>query len=107
MPFLARRTAFVSVVFALLATLFLCCGCDRPESSHKERPDTGQNALESPSQRPANEGITIDPIVVFEEPEADTPEQAASAQLPPQEAVPPVASGTARPRVAIIIDDMG
>ena len=107
MPFLARRTAFVSVVFALLATLCLCCGCDRPESSHKERPDTGQNALESPSQRPANEGITIDPIVVFEEPEADTPEQAASAQLPPQEAVPPVASGTARPRVAIIIDDMG
>ena len=105
MPFLARRTAFVSVVFALLATLFLCCGCDRPESSHKERPDTGQNALESPSQRPANEGITIDPIVVFEEPEADTPpEQAAPAQLPPPEGVPPVAPGTARPKVATTID---
>jgi polysaccharide deacetylase 2 family uncharacterized protein YibQ len=66
-----------------------------------------EGAQESASPRPSTEGITIDPIVVFEEPDAHTPEQAAAAQFPPQEAVPPVASGSARPMVAIIIDDMG
>ena len=61
-----------------------------------------------PAQRPATEVITIDPIIVFEEPEtASKQERAATVQPDPQGQSGPDLGKPVRPKVAIIIDDMG
>jgi polysaccharide deacetylase 2 family uncharacterized protein YibQ len=61
-----------------------------------------------PAQRPAAEVRTIDPIIVFEEPETASEQERAATVLPaPQDAVRTDLGKPVRPKVAIIIDDMG
>lgn len=110
MPFAAGRTTALAAVLALLATFLLLPGCDRAEPPNKKKSGVAQHhpAPPAPAQRPTAEVITIDPMVVFEEPEADSPQEpAVPAPSATQDEVPPTTAGTERPKVAIIIDDMG
>lgn len=58
---------------------------------------------------PAKSPITIEPMVVFEEPYQPTPEEkpAPPEPAPPEKDALATGVGKQRPRVAIIIDDMG
>ena len=83
-----------------------------PASSDATAPSASQatTAITTPSPSPsANTLITIEPMVLFEEPYHPLPEEkpAQTGPATPQRAAGPDGVDRQRPRVAIIIDDMG
>ena len=84
MPFAVGRTTALAAVLALLAAFLLLPGCDRAERPQKKELGVAQNhpGTPAPAQSPTAEVITIDPMVVFEEPEADSPQEPAVPSQP-------------------------
>lgn len=123
----SRKSIGLSVVCLLWLFALPATGCRSQEASVEKKETTDRPAPPTvqttspgaspasiptalpPAPSPANNPITIEPMVVFEEPYQPALEEKPAAPEPvpagKEPAIPGV--GRQRPRVAIIVDDMG
>ena len=104
----SRRYSLALFLFLLLTLALTSCRSPDPSTEHKDK--TGKSSSSAPATPgpPASEPISIEPIVVFEEPDTPTYEgdlHIAPAQITDRKETYP--EEKKKPRIAIIIDDMG
>lgn len=91
----------------LLLTSLLLFSCRSSEPPAETKPSGSKTARTTPPPLPAA-SVSIGPLIVFEEPDLPTPEAAILTPPPlPKDAERLPVGGKKRPRIAIIIDDMG
>jgi polysaccharide deacetylase 2 family uncharacterized protein YibQ len=99
------KAAAIAILLCLLFVLVLF-GCRSSEPQTKKKTD--EVALTT-TERPPTTSISIEPVIVFEEPGLPLPEEASVPLVKPirQDRKQSAAHSHTLPRIAIIIDDMG
>ena len=106
--FFTQARFFLLIVLVLLPSILTCCRSPEPTPSTTEQQGEKPGFAAPVQSVPPTEPIIINPIVVFEEPNLPSVEEDAKTIKPmhkPEGNTVP--GGKKRPRVAIIIDDMG
>lgn len=112
MPCSATRLSALTTILLFLMAAIMCSGCRTPEPPVEKIAPEKETALVLPvpaPQSPAPPGpINIDPGIVLKGPDPPTPGDTVSLPRPlhPEDTRNSIGK-TKRPRIAIIIDDMG